>query len=92
MPDIPRQSVIRKAWQTRRQQTPTGRLNLYIRFAEGFFDRLRPAYDAAADVIGELTEAEVSTLRGMIARYVKKCHARHGDENLQAAIRAGKHA
>lgn len=71
----------------------TGRVNVYVIYSEDFFDRLRPSYDSAADAIGELTGPEVSTLRTMIARYIRKCHDRHGCARLSEAILSrGQHA
>lgn len=71
-----------------KRQQQTGRLNLYICYSPNFFDTT--CYDSTADVIGELTEKEVSNLRTMISRYVERCHKRHGKLLLEAAITRGQ--
>jgi hypothetical protein len=70
----------------------TGRMNLYIRYEPNFFDKLRPAHDTAADAVGEMTEKEVSTLKSMIARYIERCHKKHGNLNLQNAVNRGQYS
>lgn len=70
----------------------TGRVNVYVMHSTGFFGKLRPCYDSAADAIGELTDNEVSTLRSMIAKYIERCHERHGSANLQTSVSNGNHA
>jgi len=69
-----------------KSHTQTGRVNVYISFAAGHYSKLRPSHDSAADAIGELTEVEVNTLRGMIHRYIDGCHKRHGKALLDAAM------
>jgi hypothetical protein len=56
---------------------PKGTVWIYSRWAENYNDRLRPAYDSAEDAKGVLTDYQVSTLRSMINRYVRKCHQKN---------------
>ena len=60
-----------------RAKRQTGRVSVYVKHSEGFHEKLRPCHDSAADSCGEMTASEASTLRSMIARYVRKCHLRH---------------
>jgi len=62
----------------------TGLASVYIRHSRGFHGSLRPAYDSAADSKAEMTEAEVSTLRSMINRYMAKCALRRSRERILA--------
>ena len=75
-----------------KKQQKTGRVNVYVIYSEGFFDRLRPSYDSAANAIGELTLKEVNTLQSLIDRYIGRCHKRHGKLLLEAAINRGQYS
>ena len=68
----------------------TGRVNIFIMHSPNFFGPLHPCHDSAPDAIGELTEKEVSTLRGMVARYITLCHKKHGCAELDASIKRGE--
>ena len=51
----------------------SGLAQVYIRHEPGFHERLIPAYDSAPVSKAEMTTRQVSTLNGIIARYMKKC-------------------
>ena len=50
-----------------------GRVCVYVRHCTGYYGDLRPSYDSAVDCRGDLTDRQVSQLRAMIARYIRKC-------------------
>jgi hypothetical protein len=66
----------------------TGLASVYIKHSVGFFGHLRPCYDSAADARGNLTEREVSMLRSMIARYIRKCEDRRIAEDQKTERKA----
>ncbi len=57
----------------------TGRCSVYVCYAEGFHEPLRPAFDSAPTDLATMTPLQVSRLKDMIAQYLERCRIKNGN-------------